>query len=148
MTRRYWDTNCFLGVLKKEPDKESACQAVIREAEAGKLQIVTSALAITEVLWPKGRVLELPPDQAEEVQSFFEHEWIAVVTVDRLIAERARDLVWNHKVRPQDAIHVATALDSNVEQFDTYDGDLISLSGKIGNPALIVGNPNLPGQLF
>ena len=52
MTRRYWDTNCFLGVLKKEADKETACRAVIREAEAGKLRIVTSALTITEVLWP------------------------------------------------------------------------------------------------
>ncbi len=148
MTRRCWDTNCFLGVLKQEPDKESACQAVIREAEAGNLRIVTSALTITEVLWPKGRQLEIPPEQAQEVQDFFEHDWIVVVTVDRPIAERARDLVWNHKVRPQDAIHVATALDSHVEQFDTYDGDLISLSGKIGNPPLVIGNPNLPEQLF
>ena len=75
-------------------------------------------------------------------------EWIAVVTVDRPIAERARELVWNHRVQPKDAIHVATALDSDVEQFDTYDGKLIALSGTIGNPALIIGNPNLAEQLF
>lgn len=112
------------------------------------MRIVTSALTIAEVLWPKGRVLELPPEQAEEIQSFFEHEWVAISTVDRPIAERARDLVWNHKVGPKDAIHVATALDSNVRQFDTYDGDLIAPSGTIGNPALIIGNPNLPERLF
>jgi len=92
--------------------------------------------------------LELPAEQAEEVQSFFEHEWIAVVTVDRPIAERARELVWNHRVKPKDAIHVATALDSGVEQFDTYDGPLTDLTGKIGKPALIIGKPNLPESLF
>ncbi len=135
-------------MLKKEPDKEGACQAVIREAEAGNLQIITSALTITEVLWPKGRQPEIPLDQAQEVQDFFEHEWLAIVTVDRLIAERARALVWNHKVRPQDAIHVATAVDAKVEQFDTYDGDLIDLSGKIGDPTLAIGHPNVPEALF
>lgn len=148
MTRRYWDSNCFLGVLNKEPDKEGACLAVVQEAKSTKLRLVTSALTLTEVLWPKGKPLQIPAEQAQEVQDFFEHEWIAVVVVDRLLAERARDLVWNHQVKYKDAIHVATALDADVEQFDTFDGDLIALSGKIGNPALIIGNPNLPEPLF
>jgi predicted nucleic acid-binding protein len=55
---------------------------------------------------------------------------------------------WNHKVKPKDAIHVATALDAGVGQFDTFDGDLIALSGQIGNPPLVIGRPNLPERLF
>jgi hypothetical protein len=39
-------------------------------------------------------------------------------------------------------------VDTKVEQFDTFDGDLIALSGKVGNPALIIGNPDLPESLF
>jgi hypothetical protein len=68
--------------------------------------------------------------------------------LDRTLGERAREVVWDHSVRPKDAIHVATALDAKVDQFDTFDGPLISLSGKIGNPPLVIGPPNLPQTLF
>jgi predicted nucleic acid-binding protein len=145
---RYWDTNCFLGVLNNEPDKLSSCKAVLREAEGGTVRIVTSALTLTEVLWPKGVPRPLPKEKAEKVQRFFQHEWITVYDVDRTLAERARDLVWDHSVRPKDAIHIATALDAKVDQFDTFDGPLINLSGKVGAPPLVIGPPNLPETLF
>lgn len=149
MSDRYWDTVCFLGVLNEEQDKLSACRAVIGEAERGNVRIVTSALTIAEVLWPKGRPLVLPREKAEIVQRFFQHEWIVVRDIDRVVAERARELVWDHDaLRPKDALHVATALDAAVGQFDTFDGDLIALSGQIGNPPLVIGNPNLPEPLF
>ena len=41
-----------------------------------------------------------------------------------------------------------TALDTSAGQFDTFDGDLIVLSGKLGNPPLIIGNPNVQEPLF
>ena len=41
-----------------------------------------------------------------------------------------------------------TALDAHAEQFDTYDGDLIALSGTIGNPPLLISPPNVPEPLF
>lgn len=148
MSDRYWDTVCFLGVLNKEPDKLAACSAVIREAEAGSVRVVTSALTIAEVLWPKGQPLQLPPDRAEEVQQFFQHDWIVLRELDRAVAELAREVVWNHHVHPKDAVHVASAVDAGVEQLDTYDGGLIALSGKIGNHALVIGNPNVPETLF
>lgn len=36
----------------------------------------------------------------------------------------------------------------SVNQLDTFDGELIGLSGKLGNPPLLIGNPNLPESLF
>jgi hypothetical protein len=63
--------------------------------------------------------------------------------------QRGRELVWdNDALRPKDALHVATALDVSVGQFDTFDGDLIALAGKLGNPPLIIGNPNIQEPLF
>jgi hypothetical protein len=38
--------------------------------------------------------------------------------------------------------------DASVGQFDTFDGDLIALAGKLGNPRLIIGNPNVQEPLF
>ena len=145
--RRYWDSNCFLGVLNEEPDKLASCLAVIREAEGARTRIVTSALTLTEVLWPKGEAL-LPKEKAELVHRFFQHEWIIVFDLDRTLAERAREVVWDYGVKHKDAVHVATALDAGVEQFDTFDGQLIALSGKVGNPPLVIGRPNVPETLF
>lgn len=85
---------------------------MIREAEAGNLEIVTSTLTLVEVLWPKGQPLQLPSERAATVQRFFEHEWIVLYELDRTLAERAREVVWDHGIRPKDAVHVATALDA------------------------------------
>jgi predicted nucleic acid-binding protein len=145
--RRYWDSDCFLGWLQEEDDKVPLCRPVIREAEAGKLTLVTSALTLAEVLMLRHGT-PIPKEAAETVERFFEHEWIEVSEVDRFIAEQARRLVWDHGIRPKDAIHVATALDADVVQLDTFDTELMKKSEAVGNPPLKIGRPNLPPTLF
>lgn len=48
-------------MLNEEENKFSACQAMLREAEAGNVRIITSAPTTAEVLWPKGS-RSLPPE--------------------------------------------------------------------------------------
>jgi predicted nucleic acid-binding protein len=148
---RYWDACVFLGWLKAEPDKLAACQAGIRMAERGELTIITSVLSLAEVLRLKGND-PIPVADREAVRAFFENDYISLYEVDRTIAEKAQDVVWNHGVRPKDAIHVATALSTattiTIEQFDTFDTGLIALNGQIGAPALTIGLPNLPEAMF
>lgn len=148
MEFRYWDSNAFLGWLAEEPDKIGYCRPVIEAAEAGNVRILTSALTIAEVLWIRGRD-RIPAGSAATVEAFFRHEWIVVRELDRFIAEDARALVWNHNVKPKDAIHLATALkrDVAIEQLDTFDEPLIALSGKLGEPPLIIGKPNMESVL-
>lgn len=112
------------------------------------MRIITSALTIPEVLWIKGRN-RVSADSAVKVEAFFRHEWIIIRELDRFIAEDARELVWNHNVKPKDAVHVATALkrDVPIEQLDTFDDPLIRLSGKLGEPPLIIGKPNMESTL-
>lgn len=153
MTLRYWDSSCFLAWLQEEGEERvRLCRMVIDEAEAGKLRIVTSALTLAEVLWLKGKP-PIPIEQARKVHDFFQHEWIVVRELDRATAEDARELVWNDRVRPKDAIHVATALrvhkDAPVDQLDTFDDDdLVPLSETLGEPPLKIGHPGIPGKLF
>lgn len=149
MRRRYWDSCAFLGWLRDEQDKVSHCRPAIAEARAGRLAIVTSALTIAEVLWLTGKD-PIPKSDRESVRRFFEHEWIVVYEVDRKIAEAAQDVVWDFKVKPKDAIHVATALDAEVEQLDTFDGPLQSQTGTVGDPPLRIGPPDqgLPQSLL
>ena len=151
MDYRYWDSNAFLGWLAEEPDKLEYCRSVIRAAEAGKVGILTSALTIAEVLWIRGQN-RIPADSATKVEAFFKHQWIVVRELDRFIAEDARALVWNHNVKPKDAVHLATALkrDVSIRQFDTFDEPLIRLTGRLGEPPLTIGKPYMesPYPLF
>ena len=143
--RRYWDTVCFLGWLNEESDKVEACQGVIDAAEKGEIEIVTSAYTLCEVLYLKGHQ-PIEKEQAAKIKEFFENDYIHVIPVDRVIADMARDVYWDHNVKPKDAVHVATALRAEVSIFDTFDPELIRLNNSIGNPPLIIGVPNIPIQ--
>ena len=50
-------------------------------------------------------------------------------------------------VDPKDADHLATALLVIVDQLDTFDEGLIRFTGKLGQPPLVIGYPNVPEQL-
>ena len=75
--RRYWDSDCFLGWLLAEEDKEDRCREVLTAAEDGKVQIVTSALTIAEVLALRGRQ-KIPPSDRAKVEAFFRSDYIVV----------------------------------------------------------------------
>ena len=143
--QRYWDSDVFLGLLNEEKDKVDKCRGVIRLAEDDKIVIVTSALTLTEVVWIKG-LPRLSEKSENKIRKFFEQEYIAVRVVDRVIAEEARQLIWKHSVKPKDAIHIATAMLLNIPTLDTFDGELYKLNGKIGNPALRIGPPDISHQ--
>ncbi len=147
LPRRYWDSNAFLGILLGEQDKVLDCKAVLKAAEAGTIIIVTSALTLAEVVKIKGQP-RLKREAEQAIREFFKHEWIVIIDCDRRIGEAARQLMWDYEfLNHKDAIHVATAMRSRVDQLDTFDEPLIKLSGALGNPPLVIGKPNLPEQI-
>ncbi len=145
--RRYWDACAFLGYLSKdgEEEKKDQCESVLRHAAAGKILIVTSYITYTEVIKLKGKT-PIPQDQEQVIADFFENEYIVPRIVDRQIAELARKLIWDHNVKPKDAIHAATAVKLKIAYLDTFDGDLIALNGKIGSPQVLIAEPPLLGD--
>ena len=126
----YWDSNAFLGYLNDETDKAEVCRHVLRAAENGTAVIVTSALTLAEVIYIKGGP-KLDPSKRAKVDSFFKADYISVRNVTRLTSELARDLVWDMNIRPQDAIHVATACLYKVPILHTFDQKLLDSSGLI-----------------
>lgn len=143
--RRCWDACAILRWLKEEPGWED-CRGVIQQAESGKLVLVVSALAIAEVLMVSGGT-KITREDSQTVRSFFEHEYIEVVSLTRPIAYRAQDLVWDHGVDPKDGVHVATALALKVPRLDTFDKKLLSLTEKVGGaPTLVIGKPDIEYQ--
>lgn len=146
-SRRYWDSSCFLGWLKKEEDKYLTCKGVIQKAEKDEILILTSAFTLVEVLYLNHEA-KIPPKEASIVSKFFENEYIRTVALDRIIAEKAQSLVWDHNIKPKDAAHIATAIHLGLDIFDTFDDRLISrANGKIGNPPLRINKPDVEYQM-
>lgn len=141
----YWDSDAFLGWLQNEPGKAELCEGTIKRAEAGEVLIVTSALTITEVLWLRGAP-KITREKADILRRFFRRSFIRVRNVTRAIGELAQDLVWDHNIKPKDAIHVATALNAKAPVLETFDGGLIGKSGSVGDPALLIRRPIPPPQ--
>lgn len=139
--KRYWDSDAFLGYFKEEPDKQDACEGVLEAASDGKILIVTSALTLAEVLYVQKQP-KLPITLRKEIDNFFKQPYISVQNVTRKIADDARDLVWDHNVKPKDAIHLATALACKLQLLNTFDGKLLSLNNELGNPNLKIEKPH------
>jgi hypothetical protein len=141
----YWDSATFLAHFQSEKGRVELCAGTLARAKAGEVCIVTSALALAECLWLRNE----PPVQkarAEIVRKFFRHSYIRVRNVTRSVSESAQDLVWDHGVRPKDAIHVATALEAKVLVIETFDKAFIAKSGLIGTPPIIIREPIGPAQ--
>ncbi|PLX43347.1 MAG: PIN domain-containing protein [Hyphomicrobiales bacterium] len=136
----YWDSDCFLGHFKDEDGKAEKCDGVIQRAERGEVIIVTSALTLAEVLWMRGQT-KIDKSKEDIVKRFFRRSYIRVYNVTRKISENAQDLVWDSSIKPKDAIHVATAIHLDVSALETFDQKLIGKSGTVGNPLLLIREP-------
>ncbi len=86
----------------------------------------------------------IPREDRNKVRECFAQSWIVLWELDRQIAERAQEVVWEHNVEPKDSVHVATALAAGVQQLDTFDAPLIRRDGKIDN--LRIGRPEIEGK--
>jgi predicted nucleic acid-binding protein len=140
----YWDSCVFIDRIEaKNSDRIDTLRAMTDAAERGELMIVTSALAMAEVV--KLTALSEASDKEKEnlIVEFFDNEYISVRNVTPAVSERARHIIRDHNLKPPDAIHVATALlTKGVRVLETYDeSHLIPLDGKIGNPPLCIRTP-------
>lgn len=139
----YWDTDAFLGWLQNEAGKVELCAGTLDRAERGEVLIVSSALTIAEVLWRKAAP-KITKDKAAILHKFFRRSFIRIRGVSRAIAEEAQMVVWDHGIKPKDAVHVATAIDAKAAILETFDEDLIARSGKVGG--LTIRRPIAPAQ--
>ncbi len=146
----YWDSNCFLGIFNNEIDKVKKCKGTITKAESGDLIIVTSAITLVEVIRLKGRP-RLKKDAERKIVDFFKHQYIVVHNLDRMAAEKARELMWKHPdLLPKDSVHVATAILRKIPKMHTFDQELLKLDNKYGDPKLCICEPDIEhqGELF
>lgn len=135
----YWDACVGIGHINQEPDKFPRTSYVLSEAVAGRIQIVTSTFSLAEVLKRKCDKKESEGIDESEDDLFAEllkEPFVTVVNADWDAGMRARDLYRKHRKdglkKPQDALHLATAVLENVDELHTFDGcDLLKLAGLV-----------------
>lgn len=140
----YTESCCFIDVAKYQlghsakidnlADKEEhidSCIRMLKAAEAGDLRVLTANLTISECQHLDGIV-------DNEVRRLFRSvltsgRIVRIVTDNIFIAERARDLRWDHNIclRGADATHVATALEAGCEEFITFDNKILKYASQI-----------------
>jgi len=141
--RLYWDTNCFIKYLEKDPVWFPTLDTLLYHAnKAGTIMIVTSVLTITELAFTEMERLNRALDPAEEAR--LDRFWATspgVLQVEfngavgRLAREIRRDDIMVHKYRAKnfaDLIHVATARYAGAAEVNSIDGDVLRYNTRYG----------------
>jgi len=148
LPRVYLDSNCYIAILREERAFLDDLRRIIQEAEEGRLQIVASTLCISEVVRPKSDPVIPRAESEEKIRRFFRPPHFLIRTHDRFIAEQGRDLCWDYKLHPRDAIHVASAVDTGCRVLMTADEKVVKRCRRMKTPLPIeVKLPKWTGQL-
>jgi len=91
--------------------------------------------------------VRLSAKDAKKITEFFRNPYIYIHTVDGLVAEPARQLIWDHNLQQRDSIHIATALLRTIPKLHTFDERLLRLDGKLGSPKLRICKPDVQSQM-
>ncbi len=121
------DTSVFIYHLEAHPAYLPLTQELLAGVEAGRWTAVTSTVTIMELTvrpWQVGR-----PAVARAYEVLLVHfPHLTVADVTRDVARRAAQLRARYRIRPADAIQVATALVHEARAFVTNDRQLTRLS--------------------
>jgi predicted nucleic acid-binding protein len=128
------DSMLFVYHFEGHAEFGEAAGRILAAAEEGRCRLVTSVVALLEVLVVPKRLGR--QDLAERYREFF-HSFpnLTVVGVDAEIAERAAALRALHPLRTPDALHLATAEVSGAAQFVSEDRRLARVATVAVTPA-------------
>jgi len=135
--RACWDACSWIALIQKEKievngvteDRYTMCRSVINAASKGGIEVIISGLCYAEVCKNPG----VKAEGEDKISAFFEHDYILPVAVDKYVGETARRLLLQKYpgLKPQDSVHLATAIIANADELHTFDKKLLDLDGQI-----------------
>jgi predicted nucleic acid-binding protein len=137
----YWDSCVIISRIQRTPERIEVLEYLTEEAERNRLLIVVSTFTIIEV----NRTENQKPLTEEEdrlISDYFENDYIVIRPLTIPIARLARDIAREYRIKPKDAVHVATAVFWEVPLLHSYDENLCKKTEMIGDPPLKIENPS------
>ncbi len=153
LKRIYWDACIWISFINGDPKAAERCKHLIEQARAGHISIWTSSLSLAEVFRKKceDKLSTLPESGDLDFEKFIEQDFLYEVQLDHDVGTMARRLLRKHPQlkKPTDAIHLATAVLYDLDEFHTSDYlNLLRLNGSIfrndGATFLICEPPPIP----
>jgi predicted nucleic acid-binding protein len=95
----YFDANILLAWIKKEPNRHENVAHILTLAEKGQFHIFTSTITLAEVHKLRGGTI-LPDELNGKLLQYFEHEFIELIDVDRVIGEQANAFCRQYGIMP------------------------------------------------
>jgi predicted nucleic acid-binding protein len=148
--RVYWDACAWIAYIAEETNvpvgngqfenRFRMCDAILKAASRGKFEIVTSCFTLAEVC----KLDAVKRSPVDNLPAFFERSYILTVPVDFAIGRHAQNMQTSGliKLKPPDAVHLASALRANVDQINTFDHEILKLNGTLerrdGTPMKII----------
>ena len=121
------DTSVFIYHLEAHPDYQPLTRELLAGVENGQWKAVTSTVTVMELTvrpWQLDR-----PAVAREYEALLAHfPNLVLADVTRDVARQAAQLRASYRVRPADALQVATALIHSATAFVTNDRSLTRLA--------------------
>jgi predicted nucleic acid-binding protein len=136
----YFDACVFLEYLNNTPGRADVIADLLAQLERGKDKVLTSVLSRVEVAYidEESRRGQLDPKVEARIEGLWSDSSVMeIVEVNTEITLLARQMLraalqrgW--KLKPLDAIHLATAKWSGACEFHTYDASLLKYDAVIG----------------
>lgn len=110
----------------------------------GTLIGMISAVSMVEVLGSRTRRDGADSGQEQRARSLVDHPTFTVVEIGRAVALRARRYALDLRIKPVDAIHLASAVVGGADVLMTLDVDFARKAQAVGG--IWVGEPYEPGD--
>lgn len=146
----------WIALIRRESLRFDACSHIIEQAQRNEIEIWTSTFTYAEVFKRtcSGNAVGIEQGDDRPFEDYLEQEFVKLIQVDVDVGQAARRLLRQYPVigKPQDAIHVASALIENIHVFHTFDrANLLGLDAKLScldkEPLRILEPPKPPDPL-
>lgn len=139
--RYYWDAGPFIAHLMDEqrpdPTELGGAREVLAIVDAGEAYLLTSSLTTVEVLNREG-----DGTVRERFEKLFERVHYRRIDTSLPIHQRAAELREQIGLKTPDAIHLATAVVWQADEFHTFDGRILGLNGRLELGELRICKPS------
>lgn len=141
----YAESSLFIAWIEGEVvrgiDRAAIGRHFLRLAQDGVYKVHTSTWTMAEV-HKKRHSPALGAGNDEKVLRFFEHDFVELIVLDRMIGEEANRIAREHGLMPGDAVHVASALRAGCDCLLSWDDRLVGQT----NVGIPVEYPRMLGQ--
>lgn len=133
----YFDTNCFIDLIKNKLDIRLSeddqagrleqvlyCRSILIASKKGDIEVYTSTITLAECV--SAGEGQPATDKARKLITTMLTSGLSGIRLTQCsyyVAYMARDLLWNSKIniKPMDRLHLASAIEANCDEYITVD---------------------------